>query len=482
VKNPLILPEITNLATVKISSLLILFTIFFNLNTYSQTFSLEISIKNQPDNYIVFGSIRGDDYHPIDTILLHPDHTKNVKKAEYSIPENLETGMYRLILGKTTYARVMNEPPQQVDFIYNNENLIFETDFEEPEEKLLVVLSEENRIWNEFVNREKIFQDQLNEMELEIEFYRKKDNSDKLPHSINRYNELQMQRESFIHEMITRYSDFYASKLMQMYREPYLDGNLSIKERKETFQNEYFKLLNFNDESLMNSSVYTDKIFYYLTSYNKSGFNKEQLEKEYIKAVGIVLSNTSQNQKIYEFILDYMVHGFEVLKMENVLDHIANNYSGTTCQTDEKTTLERKLESQKMKIGTLVPDFTLTDSEGFFVNFSDIMQEKTLLLFWASWCPHCNDIIPHVKTWTAGQENMKVVAISLDTSKVEWQSAVSSLGIENWTNLSDLKKWDGKVTEEYNVYATPTMIIIDKERKILAKPITLQDLISLDLK
>jgi len=38
--------------------------------------------------------------------------------------------MYRLILGKTTYAKVMDEPPQQLDFIYNNEDLIFETDFE----------------------------------------------------------------------------------------------------------------------------------------------------------------------------------------------------------------------------------------------------------------------------------------------------------------------------------------------------------------
>ena len=76
---------------------------------------------------------------------------------------------------------------------------------------------------------------------------------------------------------------------------------------------------------------------------------------------------------------------------------------------------------------------------------------------------------------------MGVVAISLDSSKPEWQAAVKSLEIESWTNLSDLKKWDGEVVMNYNIYATPTMFIIDKERKILAKPLTIQDLMKLEL-
>jgi hypothetical protein len=45
--------------------------------------------------------------------------------------------------------------------------------------------------------------------------------------------------------------------------------------------------------------------------------------------------------------------------MNKVLTYIAENYSGSLCQTDEKTTLERKLEFQKMKPGDLVPDFTM---------------------------------------------------------------------------------------------------------------------------
>jgi peroxiredoxin len=298
---------------------------------------------------------------------------------------------------------------------------------------------------------------------------------------VKNYNNLQLQRDEFITEMIIRNSELFAGKLIKMYREPFLDGHLSKEERREKFQKEYFNLLDFTDESLMNSPVYTDKVFHYLTSYNRPRYTKQLLEKEYIKAVDLVLANVNENEKVYEFILDYLVHGFEVLKMENVLNYISENYSGTTCQTDKKTTLERKLEAQKMKIGTTVPDFTLFDSEGFFVDFADVQQEKTLILFWASWCPHCNEMIPYIKNWASQQDNLSVVAISLDSSKLEWQNAVEKLGIENWTNLSDLKKWDGEVATEYNVYATPTMFVIDKERKILAKPLTVQDLLNMDL-
>ncbi|MFW5831874.1 MAG: TlpA family protein disulfide reductase, partial [Prolixibacteraceae bacterium] len=435
----------------------------------AQPYTLEIQLKNQPGNHIVLGSISGDNFHSSDTIILRRGATANTKKAKYIFPENFEPGMYRLIFGKTTYAKVMDEAPQQLDFIFNNEDIILETDFEKPEENLLVVLSEENRVWFEFLQREMIIQEKLDELEMEIEYYRKEgagvsNSGNAVANRVTQYNTLQQQRDEFITEIITRNQELFATKLIQMYREPFLDGSLTKEERRKKFQKEYFNVVDFSDESLMNSSVYTDKVFQYLTSYNRPRYTKELLEKEYIKAVKVVLANVNENQNVYEFILSYLVHGFEVLKMENVLNYIADNYSGTTCQTDEKTTLERKLEAQKMKVGTTVPDFSLTDSEGFIVNLSDVQKEKTLLLFWASWCPHCNEMIPYIKKWAAGQDELEIIAISLDISKTEWQNAVEQVGVEGWTNLSDLKKWDGKVAVDYNVYATPTMFLIDEER------------------
>jgi len=185
------------------------------------------------------------------------------------------------------------------------------------------------------------------------------------------------------------------------------------------------------------------------------------------------------SEKVYEFILDYLVRGFEKMNLENVLVAIANKYEGTTCQTDEKTTLERRLAFLKyMTVGATVPDFTLTDFNGDPVTLTQIQKEKTLLVFWASWCPHCTEMLPQIKTWQKQQNNIdfEIVAISLDTSETDWKNKVTELGIESWYNLSDLNSWDGEVATKYNIYATPTLIIIGKDGKIIGLPVNLDEL------
>jgi hypothetical protein len=301
----------------------------FKTNGFAQSFTLEIQIKNQPENHVVIGKIRGDDFEPKDTLLLENKATSpDSKIAEFTFPEESQKGIYRLVLGQTTYAKVMNEPAQHLDFIFNNEDLIFETDFNAPEDKVLVVLSEENRIWFAFQWEEKKLQKKLKEAAAEVNYYqdRKSDttNTDKaLKNSIDKYNALQKQRNGLITEIVEHNSNLLAAKIIKLYSEPFLDGNLTQRQRKEKFQNEFFKSLDFTDENLINSSVYSDRIFYYLTSYNHAGLTKEQLENEYIKAVDIILPNIKQNPKVYKFILDYMIHGFEVLKMDKVIDYIA---------------------------------------------------------------------------------------------------------------------------------------------------------------
>ena len=74
------------------------------------------------------------------------------------------------------------------------------------------------------------------------------------------------------------------------------------------------------------SQAYTDKVFEYLLSYNQIGFTKTQRENAYIKATDKILSYTAINKEVNKFIIDYLIHGFGVLKLEKVIDHIRSNY------------------------------------------------------------------------------------------------------------------------------------------------------------
>jgi thiol-disulfide isomerase/thioredoxin len=97
----------------------------------------------------------------------------------------------------------------------------------------------------------------------------------------------------------------------------------------------------------------------------------------------------------------------------------------------------------------------------------DIKSEKTLIVFWASWCPHCTEEMPKVNEWVKDHPDTKVLAISLDDNKAEYDLAIKQL--PNLSHHTDLKKWDGKAATDYFVYGTPTFILLDKDKKILKK-------------
>lgn len=328
------------------------------LRGLAQPFILEVDVKNQPDNPVVIGTIHGDRFLPIDTLKLQPvvgsmpgQPSGRLKKIRWQFPGNAATGMYRLVFGQTVYARVMNEAPQQLDFIFNNENIILETNFTAPQDSLLVVLSEENRVWFDFLREEKKLREQMDMVEMELNYYQARLSAAKAsPEPVleadmqryvleasqksNAFNQLQIERERFISSTESRNRGLLATLLIGLSRMPLRDGSLSQQQRKEIYQQEYFHHIDFTDESLIRTPVLTDKIFDYLASHNHPSLTHEQREQIYIVAVTNLMSHikptSGENHianPVYEFVLDYIVNGFKGLNMNKVLAFITENYA-----------------------------------------------------------------------------------------------------------------------------------------------------------
>lgn len=208
--------------------------------------------------------------------------------------------------------------------------------------------------------------------------------------------------------------------------------------------------------------------------------SKDQLQVEFIKAVNKIMDVTSVNQEVYNYVLDYLITGFETYGFEKVITYIADNINlDETCVNSErKAQLEKKVESlKKFSVGKKVPDFTATDLEGREVTLSKIGSQYTLLVFWATWCPHCTNLIPELQQiyFPESSDKLEIVAVSLDDSREDLESFLSN-GDYDWINISDFKKWNGEIVQKYDVYATPTMYLIFQDRTILAKPMTFGEL------
>lgn len=303
--------------------LIISFLMFAAKNNSAQTFTIDVQLKNQPDNTIVFGSVKGDDFTAIDSVSLK----QSFGKIKFTFPENAHPGVYRINLGTTKAGRILNEPPQFFDFIFDNENLAFDTDFKAPVDNLKIIKSKENTAWYGFLAKDKVIRQNIEKLTNEINNFWAKGDTAKVIAKANEFNQLQMERDMFISKTLDENRGLFASLMIKNLREPLQDGYLTPDERRLAYKKEFFKTVDFTDPLLINSSVYTDNIFKYLVRYNQYDFTQKQRETEYIKALDVIVPNIKSNDEVYRFLMGYLVHGFEVLQMKNVIGYISKKYN-----------------------------------------------------------------------------------------------------------------------------------------------------------
>ena len=296
--------------------------VFLPVFLIAQNFSAEVQLQNQPSGIVVFGSVKGDDFIPIDSLQV----SEPTARVKFVFPENAHAGIYRIVLGKTSYEKIMNKPTHQLDFIFDNENIVFETDFEATEEKLKIKQSKENTAWYSFRAKDRELMEKISLLETEVDKSRKTSDAVKINDLANQYNQIQMERDMFVVKASQESRGLFVSPMIKNQRLPMLDGYLSPEERLNAFKSDYFKVLDFSNPGLINSQVYTDNIFNYLIRYNSPFITQKQRETEYMKAVDVIMANVKQNNEVRKFIKDYLLHGFEVLKLNSLISYIEKKY------------------------------------------------------------------------------------------------------------------------------------------------------------
>jgi thiol-disulfide isomerase/thioredoxin len=233
--------------------------------------------------------------------------------------------------------------------------------------------------------------------------------------------------------------------------------------------------VDFNDDDLIYSDAFTNKSIEYLSLFRNPKLPKEGLEREFMIAVDTILSRAKVNQVVYQHVTEYFIDGFKKFGFDEVIDYIVDNYviKDDICLDEKlKNSIQRRMDQARIfKIGAVVPGIVIPDSTGRDVDLGRIGGDKTLIIFYASWCPHCQEMMPKLNELYAGKSGagMKVVAISIDTSRSDWLG-FAQRNNTNMINVSDLKGWYGKAAQDFYLYATPTMFLINGKKEIIAKP------------
>jgi peroxiredoxin len=442
--------------------LLIFLLVVIWYSSQNQEYRLEAIIKNAPQKEIYLADFYGDKNHLLDTVT--PD---NKGYIVFQMKETYFPGMYRIFLDKEIF----------IDIIYNKENIKIQTDFNHLADSLQVIASKENKLYYEFLRAGNDYRRKFELLGPVVNYYPQ---NDTFYFDIkDKYVAAQKDFIRLADKMVFENQDSWAVKIIRQRKPLYYDPALDEFGRREYATEHFFDNISFDDVDLIRSNVYTTIAIEYMSLYSNPNLTQEQLEAEFIKAVDKIMKEASENSILYEFIVEYLVGGFERFHFDKVLDYIAENYSPEQCENEErKTDLQTRLKKYaELSNGKDAPEFEMTDLTGNPVKLSKIKSEYTLVLFWASWCPHCAETLPDIHDIYVKNEKSKleIIAISLDKEKAEWEKAVKELGF-TWINCCDLKSWDSPSAIDYNVYATPSMFLLDKNKKIVAKPITFNEL------
>lgn len=127
-------------------------------------------------------------------------------------------------------------------------------------------------------------------------------------------------------------------------------------------------------------------------------------------------------------------------------------------------------------IGMTGENLVMDSYKGIFVSLYDIDKDFTILYFWEPNCGHCKEATPKLKKYydKARNEGVEVFAVCTTNEKDIWSKYIEEQGL-TWIN-----GWDPERRTHfdyfYNVQSTPTVYILDKKKKIIAKNISVDDI------
>ena len=204
------------------------------------------------------------------------------------------------------------------------------------------------------------------------------------------------------------------------------------------------------------------------------------ISKEMNRFLLIKFVNRYLNQK-YMWEDAVFVHLFEKYFAQKDYDWL--NEQGKKTITDRAYSLMANI------LGSPASDIELPDTAGVAKSLYATPADYLIVAFWDPTCGHCKEILPKLDSfytakWKAEGLKMFAVAKETDGTKKDWLGFISDHHLQDWTNVyyskaADKERIDNNIpgySQLYDVQSFPTLYLLDKDKRIIAKKLTYQQI------
>lgn len=432
-------------------------------------YSIKVKLKGFTEKQLFLGYHYGDKQYLKDTAEINPQGY-----FVFEGDEPLPGGVYLIVMPPDNqYFQILVNDKEQ--------NFTITADPKDPVKDTKIEGSPDNKLLYDYLNYLAAKRPLADTMRAQVE--RLKNNPTELDRVTKELEKLNKEVEQYQKDFVAKHPNTLTAAIIKANLPldvPDFPG--TTKEVQDSLKWRYslehfFDNVNLADPRMLRTPFLFERINYYIEKMNI------QHPDTLSKAVDYILKKVQPAEETFKFYLIHFLNYYaksNIVGMDAVYVHLVDNYYSKglapwTDSTQLQNIIENADDLKPTLLGKRAPNVQLLARDGKKFMTDDVKAEYTVMIFWAYDCGHCKKATPIFKAFydKFKDKGVKIVAICRNNKDVpECWKYVDENGTGDWIHAYDPYNF----TSPYYVRSTPTIFILDKDKKILSKRIAPEQL------
>ncbi len=284
-------------------------------------------------------------------------------------------------------------------------------------------------------------------------------------------------------EIIEQFPDGLFARILLAQKEPPLpdaplkeDGTPDNDYMYQVYKRNFWNNIDFSDDRILRTPVFHAKLNQFFTRVLM------QIPDSIIVEADRLVEKSRAHPEMFKYVVFFVTNTFErsqIMGMDAVFVHMVENYYMTgeadwvTPEQLERIS-ERAMALKPLLIGKIAPDVTMFTPDRKPLSLHDVDARFTILYFWDSECSHCKRQTPLLKKFyeRLNPKGVEIFAANTEADRNKWLNYVQNNNLE-WIQVNDPTNTSG-FRDKYDIWATPLIFLLDEDKRILAKRITVE--------
>ena len=255
------------------------------------------------------------------------------------------------------------------------------------------------------------------------------------------------------------------------------------------YKTHYWDGITFMDDCVVRTPFFPTK----LQRYYREVMPQEP--DSIIKDADYKLLLARSSPEMYKYLLNWLTDEYmnpKYMGQDAVFVHLFDKYhsKGLSPWLNEKQNeaiTRRAYMLMANLVGERAANLELLDTANKVSSLYDVNADYTVVVFWDPNCGHCKEEVPRVDSfyraiWKA--KNVKVYAVMTEFDESGWKTFINTHQLADWYHVhhtlemmkADTEGQKPSFKQLYDITQTPTLYLLDKEKRIVGKKLTLQQL------